>query len=158
MPHADFGAAMAEALAFIDKVSHFYDKYHILECEERHSLQHRLKQTKHEWAKRTGFEQQHVDFLEVLIRELRLHYQEWIQDDLVARKHWLSHPGESLNRLMLQSTNTTAMMQGSIAHQSRKLITPSFEVKEHRESVTPETQHHQSVPQDLTRKGHETLS
>jgi hypothetical protein len=122
MPHtADFAAAMAEALAFIDKVSHFYDKYHILECEERHSLQHRLKQTKHEWAKRTGFEQQHVDFLEVLIRELRLHYQEWIQDDRVARKRWRRHPGESIKRMLLESANTTTRMHEVLAHQSRKL-------------------------------------
>ena len=85
MPSADFGAAMAEALAFMDKVSLFYDKYHILECEERGALQHRLKETKHEWAKRTAFEQQHVDLIETLIGELRLHYQEWMQDELVAR-------------------------------------------------------------------------
>ena len=121
MPHADFGAAMAEALAFIDKVSHFYDKYHILECEERHSLQHRLKQTKHEWAKRTGFEQQHVDFLEVLMRELRLRFQEWIQDERIAGKRWRRHPGESMKRMLFESTNTNARMNEVLAHQSRKL-------------------------------------
>ena len=122
MPHAaDFGAAMAEALTFIDKVSLFYDKYHILECEERVALQHRLKETHHEWAKRTGFEQQHVDFLEVLIRELRLHYQEWIQDDRVARKRWRRHPGESIKRMLLESANTTTRMHEVLAHQSRKL-------------------------------------
>ncbi len=122
MPHAaDFGAAMAEALAFIDQVSLFYDKYHILECEERHSLQHRLKETHREWAKRTAFEQQHVDFLEVLTRELRLHYHEWIQDGRLANKRWRRHPGEELNGLLLESTNTTTRMQEALAQQSRKL-------------------------------------
>jgi hypothetical protein len=122
MPHtADFGAAMAEALAFMDKVSLFYDKYHILECEERVALQHRLKETHHEWAKRTGFEQQHVDFLEVLTRELRLHYQQWMQDELVARKRWRRHPGESMKRMLFESTNTNARMNEVLAHQSRKL-------------------------------------
>jgi len=57
MPPADFGAAMAEALAFIDKVSLLYDKYHILEFEERVALQHRLKETHHEWTMRTVLEQ-----------------------------------------------------------------------------------------------------
>ena len=121
MPPADFGAAMAEALAFIDKVALFYDKYHILDFEERVALQHRLKETKHEWAKRTGFEQHHVDFLEVLIRELRLHYQEWIQHDLIATKRWRRHPGESMKRMMLECTNTTTRMHEVLAHQSRKL-------------------------------------
>jgi hypothetical protein len=41
----DFAAAMAEAQAFLDKVALFYDKYHILECEERHALQLGLKDT-----------------------------------------------------------------------------------------------------------------
>jgi hypothetical protein len=81
----------------------------------------RLKHTQNEWARCATFQQQHVDFITVLLQQLRAHYQEWIQDDLVARKRWLRHPGESLNRLMLQSTNTTVMMEGSIAHQSRKL-------------------------------------
>jgi len=121
MPPADFAAAMAEALAFMDKVSLFYNKYHILEFEERVALQHRLKDTKHEWAKRTAFEQQHVDFLEVLIRELRLHYQEWMQDELVARKRWRRHPGESMKRMLLESVNTTTRMHEVLAHQSRKL-------------------------------------
>jgi hypothetical protein len=122
MPHAaDFGAAMAEALTFIDKVSLFYDKYHILECEERVALQHRLKETHREWAKRTGFEQQHVDFLEVLTRELRLHYQEWIQDVRLANKRWCRHPGEELNGLLREVPNTTTRMQEALAQQSRKL-------------------------------------
>jgi hypothetical protein len=121
MPSEDFAAAMAEALAFIDKVSLFYDKYHILEFEERVALQHRLKETHHEWAKRTAFEQQHVDFLEVLIRELRSHYQQWMQDDRVANKRWRRHPGESMKRMLLESANTNARLQEALAHQSRKL-------------------------------------
>jgi len=121
MPPADFAAAMAEALAFMDKVSLFYDKYHILECEERHALQHRLAETQHEWARRTGFEQQHVDFLEGLMRELLWHFHEWMQDDRVARKRWRRHPGESMKRMLLESVNTSARMNEALAHQSRKL-------------------------------------
>jgi len=120
-PSPDFAAAMAEAQAFIDKVALFYDKYHILQFEERHALQHRLKDTQRQWAHCTGFEQQHVDFLEVLMRELRLHYQEWIQHERIADKRWRRHPGESLKRMMLESTNTTARVQEAMAHQSRKL-------------------------------------
>jgi hypothetical protein len=122
MPHAaDFGAAMAEALTFIDKVSLFYDKYHILEFEERVSLQHRLKETHHEWAKRTAFEQQHVDMIETLTRELRAHYQEWMQDGRLVNKRWRRHPGEELNGLLREAPNTTTRMQEVLAHQSRKL-------------------------------------
>jgi hypothetical protein len=124
----EFATTMQEALALLNKVAVFYAKYHILSFEERYALTLRLKHTQTEWARCATFQQQHVDFITVLLRDLRAHYHEWIQDDLVARKRWLRHPGESLNRLMLQSKNTTAMMEGSIAHQSRKLS--ALEVKE----------------------------
>ncbi len=125
---AEFATTMQEAVALLNKVAVFYAKYHILPVEERHALAQRLKHTQTEWAKCATFQQQHVDFITSLLQKLRADYHEWIQDDRVARKRWLRHPGESLNRLMLQSTNTTAMMQGSIAHQSRKLS--ALEVKE----------------------------
>jgi hypothetical protein len=125
---AEFATTMQEAVALLNKVVVFYAKYHILPVEERHALALRLKHTQKEWARCATLQQQHVDLITTLLQQLREHYQEWIQDDLVARKRWLRHPGESLNRLMLQSTNTTAMMQGSIAHQSRKLS--ALEVKE----------------------------
>ena len=121
MPSPEFVAGMAEALAFLDKVALFYDKYHILECEDRHALQHRLRDTHREWARCRSFEQQHVDFIEVTMRELRLHYQEWIQHERIADKRWRRHPGESLKRMLLESTNTTTRLQEAIAHQSRKL-------------------------------------
>jgi hypothetical protein len=125
---AEFATTMQEALALLNKVAVFYAKYHILPVEERHALALRLKHTQNEWARCATFQQQHVDFITTLLQQLRAHYQEWIQDDLVARKRWLRHPGESLNRLMLQSTNTTAMMEGLIAHQNRKLS--ALETKE----------------------------
>ena len=125
---AEFATTMQEALALLNKVAVFYAKYHILDFEERRALALRLKHTQTEWARCATFQQQHVDFITVLLRDLRAHYQQWIQDDLVARKRWLRHPGESLNRLTLQSTNTTAMMEGLIAHQSRKLS--ALEAKE----------------------------
>jgi hypothetical protein len=118
---AEFATTMQEAVALLNKVAVFYAKYHILPVEERHALALRLKHTQTEWARCAGFEQQHVDLITALLQQLRAHYHEWIQDDLVARKRWLRHPGESLNRLMLQSTNTIAMIQGSMANQSRKL-------------------------------------
>ena len=124
----EFVTTLQEAQALLNKVAVFYAKYHILPVEERWALTLSLKQTQNEWAKCASFQQQHVDFITVLLQQLRAHYQEWIQDDLVARKRWLRHPGESLNRLTLQSTNTTAMMQGSMAHQSRKLS--ALEAKE----------------------------
>jgi hypothetical protein len=124
----EFATTLQEALALLNKVVVFYAKYHILPVEERWALALHLKHTQTEWAKCPGFQQQHVDFITTLLQQLRAHYQEWIQDDLVARKRWLRHPGESLNRLMLQSTNTTAMMEGLIAHQNRKLS--ALETKE----------------------------
>jgi hypothetical protein len=125
---AEFATTMQEALALLNKVAVFYTKYHILSFEERYALALRLKHTQNEWARCATFQQQHVDFITTLLQQLRAHYQEWMDDDRVARKRWLRHPGESLNRLTLQSTNTTAMMQGSIAHQNRKLS--ALEVKE----------------------------
>ena len=121
MPRDEVVAAMTEALAFLNKVALFYDKYHILEFEDRHALQHRLKETHHEWAHCKSFEQQHVDLIETLTRELRMHYDEWMQDDRVARKRWRRHPSESMQRMLLESTNTTTRLQEAIAHQSRKL-------------------------------------
>ena len=127
-PSADFLDAMTHALDLVNKVAVFYAKYHLLEFEQRCGLQLRLKHTQNEWAKCATFQQQHVDFITTLLQQLRAHYQEWIQDDLVARKRWLRHPGESLNRLTLQSTNTTAMMEGLIVIQNRKLS--ALEAKE----------------------------
>ena len=121
MPSPEFVAGMAEALAFLDKVALFYDKYHILECEDRHALQLRLRDTHREWAQCKSFEQQHLDLIETLTRELRIHYDEWMQDDRVARKRWRRHPSESMQRMLLESTNTTTRLQEAIAHQSRKL-------------------------------------
>ena len=120
-PRDEFVGTMTEASAFLNKVALFYDKYHILECEERRALQHGLRDTHHEWAHCKSIEQQHVDFLEVLTRELRMHYDEWMQDDRVARKHWRRHPSESMQRMLLESTNTTTRLEEAIAHQSRKL-------------------------------------
>ena len=124
----EFVTTLQEAQALLNKVAVFYAKYHILDFEERHALALRLKHTQTEWARCPGFQQQHVDFITTLLQQLRAHYHEWIQDDLVARKRWLRHPGESLKRLMLQSTNTTAMMEGLMAHQNRKLS--ALETKE----------------------------
>ncbi len=124
----EFATTLQEAQALLTKVAVFYAKYHILPVEERWALALQLKHTQTEWAKCPGFQQQHVDFITTLLQQLRTHYHEWIQDDLVARKRWLRHPGESLNRLVLQSTNTTAMMEGLIAHQSRKVS--ALEAKE----------------------------
>jgi hypothetical protein len=124
----EFVTTLQEAQALLNKVAVFYAKYHTLPVEERWALTLRLKHTQNEWAHYATFEQQHVDFITTLLQQFRAHYQEWIQDDLVARKRWLRHPGESLNRLMLQSTNTTAMMEGLIAHQNRKLS--ALETKE----------------------------
>ena len=121
MPPADFGAALAEALAFMDKVALFYDKYHILEFDERVALQHRLKETHREWAHCRAFEQQHVDLIETLIGELRAHFVQWMQDDRITNKRWRRHPGESMKRMLLESANTTTRMQEAIAQQSRKL-------------------------------------
>ena len=59
--------------------------------------------------------------MQVLMRDLRVHYDEWIQDGYVARKRWRLHPGEDLNRLRTEAQSTTAQMESAIAHQSRKL-------------------------------------
>ena len=121
MPRDEVVGTLAEALAFIDKVALFYDKYHILECAERRALQHGLREKHFDWTHCKSIEQQHVDVIEVLTRELRMHYDEWMQDDRVARKRWRRHPSESMQRMLLESTNTTTRMHEAIAHQSRKL-------------------------------------
>ena len=121
MPRDEFVGTMAEAQGFLNKVALFYDKYHILEFEERHALQLRLRDTHREWAQCKSFEQQHLDLIETLTRELRAHFQEWMQDDRVARKRWRRHPAESMKRMLLESANTTTRVQEAIAHQSRKL-------------------------------------
>ena len=121
MPRDEVVAAMTEALAFLNKVALFYDKYHILECEERRALQHGLREKHVDWTHCKSIEQQHVDAIEVLTRELRMHYDEWMQDDHVARKRRRRHPAESMKRMLLESANTTTRMHEAIAHQSRKL-------------------------------------
>jgi hypothetical protein len=121
MHDADFASVMADALALTNKVVVFYAKYHILPFEERRGLELKLAETHREWARCHRFEQQHVDLIETLTRELRAQYQEWIQDGYVARKRWHRHPGEELNRLIAESAHVTAKMQEVMAHQSRKL-------------------------------------
>ena len=120
-PSVEFVSVLEHALALLDKVAVFYAKYHILPIEERWALQHELRERHREWARCTTLEQQHVDYMQVLMRELRLHYDEWIQDEFVARKRWRLHPGEDLNRLRTEAQSTTAQMESAIAHQSRKL-------------------------------------
>jgi hypothetical protein len=41
-PKDEFTSVMTEALALINKVAVFYVKYHILDFEERRTLEHRL--------------------------------------------------------------------------------------------------------------------
>ena len=84
-------------------------------------MEHRLKETHHEWAMCSGPEQQHVDFLEVVMRELRVRYREWMQDELVARKRWRVHPGQELHQLQAQVASTTAKMQQVMLHHSTTL-------------------------------------
>ena len=120
-PGVEFVSVMEHALALVDKVAVFYAKYHILNVNERWALQHELRDRHREWARCSAIEQQHVDYMHVLMRELRLHYDEWIQDELVARKRWRLHPGEELNRLRTEAQSTTAQMESAIAHQHRKL-------------------------------------
>ena len=55
------------------------------------------------------------------MRELNLHYEEWMQDERVARKRWRKHPGDELNALLSEAASTTAQMESAITHQSRKL-------------------------------------
>ena len=119
-PTVEFLSVLEHALALLDKVAAFYAKYHILDVNERWALQHELKQRHNEWGKCSALEQQHVDFVRVLIRELNLHYEEWMQDDLVARKRWRRHPGDELNALLSEANNTTVQMESAITHQSRK--------------------------------------
>ena len=121
MSSHEFVAARDEALALLDKIALFYAQYHILEREERCGLALRLKHTHTEWAQCTALEQQHLDKVDVLTRELRLHYHDWMQDDRVARKRWRRHPGESMKRMLFESANTTVRMQEVLAHQNRKL-------------------------------------
>ena len=120
-PGVEFLSVMEHALAVMDKVAAFYAKYHMLDVHERWALLHELRDRHREWARCSAIEQQHVDYMQVLMRELRMHYDEWIQDDYVARKRWRLHPGEELNRLRTEAQSTTAQMESAIAHQSRKL-------------------------------------
>ena len=120
-PTVEFLSVLEHALALLDKVADFYAKYHILPVEERWALQHELRDRHREWARCSALEQHHVDYMHVLMRELRLHYDEWIQDELVARKRWRLHPGEDLNRLRTEAVSTTAQMDSAVAHQIRKL-------------------------------------
>ena len=120
-PAVEFVSVMEHALALVDKVAVFYAKYHILNVNERWALQHELRDRHREWARCSAIEQQHVDYMHVLMRELRVHYDEWMQDELVARKRWRLHPGEELNRLRTEAQSTTAQMENAIAHQTRKL-------------------------------------
>ena len=121
MPSVEFVSVLEHALALMDKVALFYAKYHMLPVEERWALLHELKQRHHEWARCSALEQQHVDFVRVLMRELNLHYEEWMQDELVARKRWRRHPGEELKGLLSEAASTTAQMESAITHQTRKL-------------------------------------
>ncbi len=57
----------------------------------------------------------------ILARELRLHYDEWIQDEKLRNKRWRRHPGEELDRLVNDSVNITTHMEGAIIHAARKL-------------------------------------
>ena len=120
-PSVEFVSVMEHALALLDKVAVFYAKYHILPVEERWALQHELRERHREWALCKALEQQHVDYMHVLMRELRVHYDEWIQDEFVARKRWRLHPGEDHNRLRTEAQSTTAQMESAIANQTRKL-------------------------------------
>ena len=87
MPHsAEFVAAMAEALALMDKVVVFYTKYHMLEWQERCGLELRIQETHVDWLLCKAFEEYHVDFLETVLSELCVRFGEWIKDELVARK------------------------------------------------------------------------
>ncbi len=120
-PKDEFTSVMAEALALINKVAVFYAKYHILDFEDRCTLEHQLHAKHREWTHCHAFEQQHVDFIVVLARELRLHYDEWIQDERLRHKRWRRHPGEELERIINDSVNITTHMEGAIIHASRKL-------------------------------------
>jgi hypothetical protein len=114
-PGVEFVSVMEHALAIMDKIALFYVKYHLLPLEERWVLQHELTHRHHEWAKCSALEQQHVEFVRVLMRELNLHYDEWMQDEYVARKRWYRHPGEELNRLRTEVQSTTAQMDSDRA-------------------------------------------
>ncbi len=118
---AEFVGAMTDGLGLMEKVAVFYAKYHVLVFEERVALEHKLRVTHREWAKCIGLEQHHVDFLQVLIRELRARFEEWMQKELVARKRWRMHPRDDLNRLLSESTRTNMRMADVIVNQSRKL-------------------------------------
>jgi hypothetical protein len=120
-PKDEFTSVMAEALELINKVAVFYVKYHILDFEDRCTLEHQLREKHREWTHCHAFEQQHVDFIVILARELRLHYDEWIQDEKLRHKRWRRHPGDELKHLINDSVNITTHMEGAIIHAARKL-------------------------------------
>jgi hypothetical protein len=108
MVHKDeFVTAMTEVLELMNRVAVFYAKYHILEFEDRRTLEHQLHAKYREWTHCHAFEQQHVDFIVILARELRLHYDDWIQDDRLRHKRWRRHPGEELNRILASKRKLT---------------------------------------------------
>ncbi len=121
MSSHEFVAARDEALALLDKIAVFYAQYHILEREERCALALRLKHTRTQWAQCCALEQQHVDLVERLARELRAHFDEWMQDDRHSNKRWRTHPLSQLNALLHQAANTTARMNEALAHNNRRL-------------------------------------
>jgi len=122
MVHKDeFVTAMTEVLELMNRVAVFYAKYHILEFQERCDLAHQLRERHREWVHCHAFEQQHVDFIVVLTRELRMHYDEWIQDQYVRHKRWRKHPGVELDRLLSESVNVLAHMEAAIIHNTRRL-------------------------------------
>ena len=120
-PKDEFTNVMTEALDFMNRVAVFYAKYHLLEFGDRCTLEHQLREKHREWAHCNAFEQQHIDFIVILARELRLHYDEWIQDEKLRNKRWRRHPGEELDRLVNDSVNITTHMEGAIIHVVRKL-------------------------------------
>jgi hypothetical protein len=120
-PKDEFASVMDDALKLINQVAVFYAKFHILPFEERAELQQRLRYAYDQWTRCSAFEQQHVDFIVVLARELRLHYDEWIQDDHLRRKRWRRHPGEEVEHIINDSVNLTAHIEGAIIHAARRL-------------------------------------
>jgi hypothetical protein len=118
---SELAHVVAEAVALADKVAEFYKKYHILEYEDRTELIARLNTTRQVWADCGRIQQTHIDLVAAITTNLRAHFEGWLEDELVARKRWLKHPGHSLNRLISKAETTTVLMQEMVLQESRKL-------------------------------------
>jgi hypothetical protein len=114
MPREEWVDAVSDALELLGNMVVFYWEYHLLEAVERAVVVHELVETQQSFLGSKKLIKQHVDIIKWRVEDLIRQFEEWMTDEMVARKVWHVHPRDKLKLIVSKAEKITVKMENVI--------------------------------------------